>query len=265
MKHIESTQNPAVKSLLQLQQKAQKRKDLQRFVLEGVREIELAIEGGFDLEMLYICSSLLEESKLNTWGNTFQNRVASLSSSVYNKLAYRGSTEGAIAVFKTKSHALSDLKLGANPLLLIAESPEKPGNLGALLRTAEAAGVDAVIIADPLSDIYNPNTLRASVGAAFNIPIAIAKTNETIDFLLKNKVRILAATLQNSIDYAQMDCKGATAIVVGTESEGLSMAWRNAAWQNICIPMQGKIDSMNVSVAAAVLIFEAQRKRKNLE
>ena len=166
-----------------------------------------------------------------------------------------------MAIAKSKSLQLSDLKLSKNPLLLIAEAPEKPGNVGALLRTADAANIDAVIIANPKSDLYNPNIVRSSVGCLFTRQIATATSEEVIAFLKKNNIAIYSATLQDSTTYHSQDYTTPTALVVGTEATGLSQIWRTESSKNIIIPMQGEIDSMNVSVAAAILLFEAKRQR----
>ncbi|NND16898.1 MAG: RNA methyltransferase, partial [Eudoraea sp.] len=161
-----------------------------------------------------------------------------------------------------KDHSLTDLPpLSAQPLILVAESPEKPGNVGALLRTADAAQVDAVLIADPISDLYNPNTVRSSVGCLFSVPIATASSEDIIAFLKERKISIFAATLQEAGNYVDRDYSGPTALVVGAESTGLTQIWRDEADAKVMIPMAGKIDSMNVSVSAAILIFEAKRQR----
>jgi TrmH family RNA methyltransferase len=143
----------------------------------------------------------------------------------------------------------------------VAESPEKPGNIGAMLRTADAAGIDAVIIADPKTDLYNPNVVRSSVGGLFTNQIATGTSVEVIDFLKKNNIAIYCATLQDSTPYFSPDYQQPTALVVGTEATGISQVWREVSDQNIIIPMQGALDSMNVSVAAAILLFEAKRQR----
>jgi TrmH family RNA methyltransferase len=193
----------------------------------------------------------------------FRNSIETIeiSKEVYQKLAYRDTTEGILAIAKTKSLLLSDLKLSENPLILVAESLEKPGNIGAILRTADAANLDAVIIANPKSDLYNPNVVRSSVGCLFTNNIATGKTSEIIAFLKEKNIRFYCATLQNSTSYHTQNYTLPTALVVGTEATGLSQEWRDAATKNIIIPMQGQIDSMNVSVAAAILIFEAKRQR----
>ena len=156
---------------------------------------------------------------------------------------------------------MANLTLGDNPLILIAESPEKPGNIGALLRTADAANLDAVIIANPKSDLYNPNVVRSSIGCLFTNQIAIGKTTEIISFLKENKISIYCATLQDDALYSTQDYTAPTALVVGNETTGLCQEWRDSSKKNVIIPMQGKIDSMNVSVSAAILIFEAKRQR----
>lgn len=257
MKQINSVQNPFIKSLVQLQDKAKARRHSGTFLIEGKREIELAIQGGYVLETILFVEELTPISAIQKT----DAELIQISRDVYEKLAYRDSTEGILAIAKSKSMTLADLKLGDNPLILVAEAPEKPGNIGALLRTADAAAMDAVIIANPKSDLYNPNIVRSSVGCLFTNSIAIGTTSEIIEFLKSKNIAIYCATLQDSKPYHLQDFTEATALVVGTEATGLTQEWRDAAKQNIIIPMQGAIDSMNVSVAAAVLIFEAKRQR----
>ncbi len=259
MKQISSAQNPFIKSLVLLQEKAKNRKQTGTFLIEGQREIALAIKGGYEIETILFLPELISETETK---KKFKNAdLIEISKEVYQKLAYRDTTEGILAIAKTKSLQLSDLKLSKNPLILVAEAPEKPGNIGALLRTADAANLDAVIIANPKSDLYNPNIVRSSVGCLFTNQIATGTTEEIIAFLKERKITIYCATLQNSTSYHTQDYTTSTALIVGTEATGLTEAWRNAAKQNIIIPMQGEIDSMNVSVAAAILIFEAKRQR----
>ena len=259
MKQITSAQNPFIKSLVLLQEKAKARKQSETFLIEGIREIELAIKGNYEIETILICFEVIDKS-FNP--SIFQSlNTIEISKEVYQKLAYRDTTEGIIAVAKTKSHQLLDLQLPENPLILVMESIEKPGNIGAMLRTCDAAKVDAVIIANPKTDLYNPNMVRSSVGCLFTNQIATASTEETIDFLQKNNIHFYSATLQNSTSYHTQNFTKPTALVVGTEATGLTEPWREKATQNIIIPMQGEIDSMNVSVAAAILLFEAKRQR----
>lgn len=259
MKVITSVQNPLIKSLVQLQEKAKARKQSGTFLIEGQREIQLAIQGGYELETLLFFPELIDPISVNQLSQ--QIPLIEINKEVYQKLAYRDTTEGILAIARTKSMQLSDLKLSNNPLILIAEAPEKPGNIGALLRTADAANLDAVIIANPKSDMYNPNIVRSSVGGLFTNQIAVGSTSEIITFLQQNNINFYSATLQNSTSYHTQDFTQPTALVVGTEATGLSQEWRDKATQNINIPMQGAIDSMNVSVAAAILIYEAKRQR----
>ena len=259
MKQITSAQNPFIKSLVLLQEKAKARKQSGTFLIEGIREIELAIKGNYEIETILICFEVIDKS-FNP--SIFQSlNTIEISKEVYQKLAYRDTTEGIIAVAKTKSHQLLDLQLPENPLILVMESIEKPGNIGAMLRTCDAAKVDAVIIANPKTDLYNPNMVRSSVGCLFTNQIATASTEETIAFLQQNNIHFYSATLQNSTSYHTQNFTKPTALVVGTEATGLTEPWREKATQNIIIPMQGEIDSMNVSVAAAILLFEAKRQR----
>ena len=260
MKHISSSQNAYIKSLVQLQEKAKVRKETGTFLIEGLREIELALAGGYVLETILFDRNLMDKHSLEKLVSTTTEWIE-ISAEVYHKLAYRDTTEGVLAIAQTKSINLTDLQLGATPLILVAEAPEKPGNIGALLRTADAAKVDAVLIANPKNDIYNPNTIRSSVGTVFTNQIATGSSEEIIAYLQANNISIFCAILQESEPYFTQDFTAATALVVGTESTGLTQAWRDAATQNIHIPMQGSIDSMNVSVAAAILIFEAKRQR----
>lgn len=259
MKQISSVQNPFIKSLVLLQEKAKARKQAGLFLIEGQREISLAIKGGYQIETLLFLPEICSEHQARQLLPTAH--LLEINKEVYQKLAYRDTTEGILAVAKTKPMQLSDLKLSENPLILIAEAPEKPGNIGALLRTADAANLDAVIIANPKSDLYNPNIVRSSIGCLFTNQIATASTDEIIAFLNQKKINFYCATLQNANHYHLENYCAPTALVVGTEATGLSQQWREAATQNIIIPMQGEIDSMNVSVAAAILIFEAKRQR----
>lgn len=261
-KHISSTQNKAIKKLLQLTEKSRNRRKEALFVVEGLREINLALSAHYELEQLYFSSELISEENLNSL-SVAKGKITELSPEVYKKIAYRSSTEGVVAVMHTKEHALRRIEFKReNPLILIAEAPEKPGNIGALLRTADAANLDAVFIANPKTDLYNPNIIRSSVGCIFTNQIATGTTTEIIAFLKQENIGIYCAVLQNSSSYTQQNYTNASAIVVGTEADGLEEEWLQNSTKNIVIPMQGKIDSMNVSVAAGILIFEAKRQRK---
>lgn len=260
-KQIVSIQNPLIKQLVQLKDKSRERKKTGLFLIEGEREIMLALKGGYELETVLFYPELFSEERLNNL-TTNQPNAIEISKEVYEKLAHRETTEGVLAVAKTKEHALANLNISAeSPLIIVAESPEKPGNIGALLRTADAAHVDAVMIANPKTDLYNPNIIRSSVGCVFTNTIAMGSTTEIIEFLKSKHITIYCAALQASVSYHTQDYTKPTAIVVGTEATGLSEDWLQHSTQNIIIPMQGEIDSMNVSVAAGILIFEAKRQR----
>lgn len=263
VKHISSAQNPLVKRILLLKDKSRERKKTGFFILEGKRELSLAVKAGYTIETLCYCDALLDINQLDTEVvlDPSMDRI-SFSLDVYKKVAYRDTTEGVIAIVKSKSHELSELKIKKEkPFILVAEAPEKPGNIGALLRTADAANLDAVLIANPKTDLYNPNIIRSSVGCVFSRKIAMGTTAEIIDYLKEIDCNIYCAALSASEKYTTVDYTNTTAVVVGTEATGLSEEWLSKADKNIIIPMEGEIDSMNVSVSAAILIFEGKRQR----
>ncbi len=259
MKQITSLQNPFIKNILKLQEKSRERRKQGLFIIEGKREIELALKGNYEIASLLFVPSKFIDDELAQFDGI---ELIEITQEIYQKIAYRESTEGLIAIAKTKDIGLNSIQFKSNhPLILVAEGIEKPGNIGAMLRTADAANLDAVILADSRTDVYNPNVIRSSVGCVFTNQIAIATSEEIIAFLKEKNIAIYAATLQNSNEYTQENYTNASALVVGTEATGLTQVWRDHATQNINIPMQGAIDSMNVSVAAAILIFEAKRQR----
>ena len=260
-KQINSTQNALIKQIVLLKEKSRERKKTGLFVVEGIREIVLALKGDYTLKSILFYAELFSAEDLKTLSIN-NTEIIEVSKDVYSKIAYRETTEGIIAIAKSKVNNMESLTFkNDNSLILVAEAPEKPGNIGAILRTADAANVDAVIIANPKTDLYNPNIIRSSVGCLFTNQIATGSTEAIIEFLKSKQINIYAAILQESQEYHKQDYTKATAIVLGTEATGLSDAWRQAALQNINIPMQGAIDSMNVSVAAGILIFEAKRQR----
>lgn len=264
IKQISSLQNPLVKKVLVLKDKSRERKKEGVFVLEGQKELELALKGGYHIETLLFQNAIISEQEVIkiTSGLKTQTQLISISKDVYQKIAYRETTEGLLAIAKCKSHRLDELQFKSEtPLILVAEAPEKPGNIGALLRTADAANLDAVIIANPKGDIYNPNSIRSSVGCVFTNQIATGSTTEVLEFLKEKNINLYCAALSASKNYIEIDYKKASAIIVGTESTGLSDEWLDNSSQNIIIPMRGEIDSMNVSVSAAIVIFEAVRQR----
>lgn len=255
--YITSSANPKFKRLIALLQKSSERRESALFTVEGVREISHCIEAGYKPDCIFFCPDIVSEETLP------QCRHFALSAGLYAKAAYREGTEGAIGVFQAIEHTLSSLHLRDNPLIAVLESVEKPGNLGAVLRTCDAAGADALIICDPRTDLYNPNLIRASIGAVFTVPTAVCTTAQAITFLKSKGIRILTAQLQDSSLYYDCPMTKGTAIVMGTEATGLSDKWRQAADAHIRIPMLGKLDSLNVSVSAAILLYEAVRQRND--
>ncbi len=280
---ITSAQNRKIKDLQALVEKSRARGESGLFVVEGQRELGHCLDAGFVPETLFVCGEVIArspegESRREVAGNiegkdgleALVARASALNprltviqipAFLYEKVAYRGSTEGIIAEIHSREHGLESLALGENPLVVVLESVEKPGNLGAVLRSADAAGADAVIVCDPLTDLWNPNLIRSSVGAVFTVPVAVCATAEAIAFLKARSIRILTAQLQDSEWYYDTDMTSGTALVMGTEATGLTPAWREAADAHIRIPMLGHLDSLNVSVSAAVLLYEAVRQR----
>ncbi len=275
MADITSIQNPKIKHIALLQQKSAERRKSGLFIVEGQRELGHCLAAGYEIDSLYVLDSKYDSlfsgdaarAMVDADGNVslgdIYNKVQvnTVTPQVYEKIAYRGSTEGILAVVKTKQHTLAGLKMADNPLVIVLEGVEKPGNLGAILRTADAAGVDAVLVCDPLTDLYNPNLIRSAIGAIFTVPVATCTSEECIAYLKDKGIKILTAQLQDSRLYYDQNMTAATAIVMGTESTGLTDIWRNAADAHIRIPMLGKLDSLNVSVSTAVLVYEAVRQR----
>ena len=293
---ITSAQNPKIKNLLLLQEKSKARREQGLFVVEGRRELEHCLRAGFRLRTLFICPEILapetykspsSNKKADSSGDSHVSGAAALPfleasaiilaegngsaaephlveipEALYRKVAYRESTEGVIAEVEYKELTLKDLNLPENPLVMVLESVEKPGNLGAVLRSADAAGAHAVIFCDPLTDLYNPNLIRASIGAVFTVPCVAASTEELIPWLQERGIQILTAQLQDSSLYYDIDMRRGTALVMGTEATGLTDIWRKAASAHIRIPMLGRLDSLNVSVSAAILLYEAVRQRQ---
>lgn len=256
---ITSAQNPKVKNLLALE-KPRERKKQCLFIIEGKKEIGMAIDAGYKIGNLFFCEEIISLQEVRSMATADQLLIPVVRD-VFEKIAIRESSGGVLAVAEQKVHRLDQVRIGDSPLLLILENVEKPGNLGAILRTADAAGVDAVIICDPQTDFYNPNVIRSSVGCVFTTQIASATSEETIKWLKERNIAIYCTYLKASKPYHTINYSTPSAIVMGTEATGLSEIWVKNSSANIIIPMQGTIDSMNVSTAAAVVIFEARRQR----
>lgn len=285
---ITSGQNPKIRELLALQEKSRTRREKGLFVVEGRRELGHCIEAGFKVKTLFVCREILGEEGMKEILDRIGSRTRECEAAgataprcteqkdrheqglnmievpkpLYDKIAYRGGTEGVIAEAEWRERGLKDIRLGEKPLIMVLEAVEKPGNLGAVLRSADAAGADAVIICDPLTDLYNPNLIRASIGAVFSRQVATASSEDAVRWLKENGIKILTAQLQDSEWYYAEDMRGGVAIVMGAEATGLTDFWRKSADAHIKIPMLGKLDSLNVSVSAAILLYEAVRQRQ---
>ncbi len=260
---ITSVQNALIKNVLQLSEKPRARKEQNRFVIEGIREIRQALMNGFALTELLISPEIAGEEGLSILalsGN--KTLLGKVTPEVFNRMAYRKDSGGMIALAEPRRLALDDLKPGPKPLFLVLETVEKPGNLGALLRTADAAGLDGVIICDPQTDLYNPNVIRSSLGCIFTLPVVTASSEETVAWLKNNGITTYGTALPATRHYHRADFTLPSAIIMGSEAHGLSPLWMKEADELILIPMKGKVDSMNVSVSAAIVIFEALRQRE---
>lgn len=239
-----------------LQEKSKLRKEENLFIIDGWKETQMAIANGFEIETILFRKGFgLNFDELDS------ENVIEISEEVFEKIAYRGNTSKVVAIAKQKLHQLGDIKNQTNPLILIIDGVEKPGNLGAILRVADAANLTAVICCDTKTDIYNPNVIRSSVGCIFSQQIAIATKEETLEFLKNNNVSVFTTSLKSSKDYLECDYKKSTAFVLGAESIGVDAFWENHSTQNIIIPMRGQNDSLNVSNTAAIVLFEALRQR----
>ncbi len=265
---ITSPQNPRVKAAAQLRER--RGRDAQgRIIIDGVREIGRALDAGVRVLELYCFEELCrgdQHERLLARATAAGAELLSVTPRVMEKLAFGNRVEGLVAVAQPPQRRLADLPLpqaaGAEMLVAVVEGAEKPGNLGAILRTADAAGVAALVVADGGTDLYNPNAIRASLGAIFTVPVCQATTAETIAWLRANRFRMLAARVEAATPYTRADFRGRTAIVLGSEAHGLSLAWNGTDIQAVSLPMRGRVDSLNLSATAAVLFYEALRQRQ---
>lgn len=261
---ITSSQNPKIKYVVSLREKRQRKRD-GLMLVEGYDELALALECGVNPRSLYYCPSLFGEFHAETLMTRLRQSGAELievSPRVFEKIAYRQNPDGWMAVVPELRGKLGELKTSEQPLLVVVEAVEKPGNLGAILRSADAAGVDGLILCDPTVDLGNPNVLRSSRGALFSVPIAEASGEEAIRWLRTNQIAILAAVPDAQLLYTDVDLRRPVAIVVGTEKQGLSPRWLEQSDFRVRIPMTGRVNSLNVAQAATLIIYEAVRQRK---
>jgi RNA methyltransferase, TrmH family len=262
---IISSSNPRIQSIIKLQANSRERRSRNLFVIEGYREISRAMISGIEIKELYVCPELDRQGGSEDLLHRDKNMVVfEVGKNAFARIAYREGSDGLIALAVPRTLNLSDLKLSAIPLILIIEAVEKPGNLGAIMRTADAAGIDAVIVCDPLTDIYNPNAIRSGVGCIFTCQIATCTSAEALAWLRSERINIFAAALSDkALAYHKADFRVPAAIVMGTEATGLSREWLENSDAQIIIPMKGIADSLNVSTSAAVLVYEAVRQREN--
>jgi TrmH family RNA methyltransferase len=259
---ITSPANPRIKHLVALRRR-RARDQAGVTLVEGYAEIDLALAAGVRPQALYCCPDLAHGDQLRVAGRVAElgGEIVRVSPPVFAKVAYRESPDGWLAVVPVMDTALARLQLGEQPLLLICEGVEKPGNLGAILRTADAAGLTAVIATDPVTDWGNANLVRASKGAVFSVPVAAAPSGEVLPWLAASGLTLAAATPDGAVLLGDADLTGPVAIAVGSETHGLSMPWKERADVTVRIPMFGRADSLNVAAAAAIVIYEAVRQR----
>lgn len=261
---ITSLQNPKVKEVVKLRER-RAREESGLFLIEGYRELSRALQAARTVQTLFYCPELYlgsnEEALRQLCPGALQ---LCCTKEVFAKISYRDRPDGLLAIAPQRHLPLEDLVLKRNPFLLIAESIEKPGNLGTILRSADAAGVDAVIVCDPTTDIHNPNVVRSSVGTLFTLPVIEADAEETFAFLKKNQIAIVAATPHAKQEFTEADLKVPLAIVVGTEQYGLTEKWMKGADITVRIPMFGVADSLNVASATTILLYEVVRQRHQL-
>ena len=261
---ISSRQNPRVKALAKLRE-ASARRETGRFLIEGLRELERAFENNIKLHTLYFCESLFRGEAARHWVEGVRAsgvETIPVMPEVFDKLSHREGPDGLLAEAAMWSTGLDRLSLSSTPFILVVEAVEKPGNLGALLRSADAAGVEAVVVCDPVTDIFNPNVVRASQGVVFGLPVAVADTPAVAAFLRERDIRTLATTPAAEALLWEVSMTGPVAIVMGSEKDGLSDFWLSHADARIKIPLAGQSDSLNVAAAAVITLFEAVRQRQ---
>jgi TrmH family RNA methyltransferase len=261
MPDITSPQNPRLKAAAKLRDRRD-RVSTGRFLIDGLREIRRAIQSGVVIEEAFVredadLSGLVEQLRQSG------TRVLATATGPFEKLTFGDRDEGIVAVAQAPHRSLASMTLPPNPLIAVLEGIEKPGNIGAVLRTADAAGVSAVILADCVTDLYNPNAIRASLGAIFTVSVCAASTAQALAWLEQQGVPIFAARVDGSADYSSVSYRGPTAILLGSESQGLSAQWSGGKVTNIQLPMHGVVDSLNVSATAAILFYEAARQRRH--
>ncbi len=261
---ITSLTNPRVKAAVRLRDRRE-REATGLTVVDGAREILRALDAGVRVETAFVAEDLLRSPDAFAVADQLRHRPATIavSPAVLAKVAFGERSDGIVAVVETPHATLADLAVPEDALIVVLEGVEKPGNLGAVLRTADGAGADAVIAADPRTDPFNPNAIRASLGTIFALPVVSATTAETLAWLVERGIRPVATIVDAPTNYAAADLRGPLAIVLGSEADGLTRAWHAPGVTLISIPMHGIADSLNVSTAAAIVLYEAVRQRRH--
>lgn len=266
MKTISAASNPLIKKILLLQEKSKLRKEENVFIIDGWKETKMALENGFEVETILCQQSIINTSLFTEIQSIVDSQPLTVdfievSDEVFDKISIRGNTSKVVAIAKQKQLSLNEIKPAKNPIFLVLDGVEKPGNLGAILRIADAANITAVICCDTKTDIYNPNVIRSSVGCLFTKQIVVCSKEECLAYLQKNDIEIYTTSLKAAKNYLDCDYNKASAFVFGTEATGVDAFWENNAKQNIIIPMRGQNDSLNVSNSVAIVLFEALRQR----
>jgi len=264
---ITSFSNPKIKDVVKLRERRERTKT-GLTVIDGIREVEAAIKAGVEVTDIFICPALYEgqiqgDVDAIVQGVDFQKvEIFEVTKEIFGKICFGERSEGILVLVRAKVKTIKDLKVKKNPIFMLIESVEKPGNLGAILRTCDASGIDALLVCDPATDIYNPNVIRASLGTVFNVDVIAGSTEEIAGFLKSHKIKVVAATPAGKKNYTTLDFRVGVALAVGSEKDGLSKFWLEAADEKAFIPMKGQADSLNTSVAAALMAYEVLRQRE---
>lgn len=260
---ITSSKNQLIKNIVVLQTKSRERRKQDLIVIEGIKEISIAITAGVEIKQVLFCPAIISFDNVSSIFHDCSNSISyfELSDEVFSKISYRETTGGIIVVASTPKKTLQNLRIEDNSVFIILEAVEKPGNLGAIARIADGAGSAGIIVCDSRTDIYNPNSIRASLGCVFTTDVVVAETDDVLVWLKQNEIKHFAAELNASEKYHNLNLRGKIAIAFGTEATGLSKKMIDSANQRIKIPMLGQIDSLNVSASVAIIIYEAMRQR----
>lgn len=261
MMEITSTANSKIKDVAKIVKDNKKRQKEKLVVVDGKREIEEALRSGWLIEDFFCCFDFLKNGEsFDSFIDKSKNSY-NLSKKVFEKISYKKNPDGYLAIFKERFLDLKEIKLKENPLILVLESVEKPGNLGAVIRTAYASGVDLIILNDQKTDIYSPNVIRSSTGFIFSMPLVLSSIEDTFSYFKDNSIEVFVTTLKGSKSHFDCNFKKPSAIVFGTESDGISDKWLNKEVEKVRIPMIENVDSLNISVSAGIMIYEAMRQR----